>query len=84
MGEIPELRSANGDDASEIAGSPSDRKASVVIETFGLVEGMARNCESGLKMSFFAETRRYDARPPVSAEVSSRLGIGGCRESAAD
>ena len=84
VGEIPELRSANGDGASEIAGGPSDREASVVSETFGLIERVARNGESGLKMSFFAETRRYDARPPVSAEVSSRLGIGGCCENAAD
>ncbi len=59
-----------------------DREASVIVETFGLVERMARNGESGLKVSFFAETRRHDTRPPAAAEMSSRLGIGGCRENA--
>ncbi len=81
--KVPELRTANANDASKILDGPLDREASVIVETLGLVERVARNGESRLKVPFLPETWRHDTRPPIAVEMSPRLGISGCRENAA-
>ena len=39
--KVPELRTANANDASKILDGPLDREARVIVETLGLVERVA-------------------------------------------
>ena len=71
--KVPELKTTNANDVSEIMDGPMDREAGVIVETLGLVERAARDSESGLKAPFFPETWRHDAKPPIAVEMSPRL-----------